>query len=173
MKAFGRLAAVLVLGLWATAAYGDGGALLLHQDAGPFSISLFAAPQPLTTGMADLSVMVQQRDSGDVLLDAAVGVTAMLEEPGGAQETVHLARGNSSNRLLLSGEVPFAKPGRWRVTVQVHRGNDVAQVSTECTVVPDTSRAAIVWFYVLLPATVILIFLVHQFLKHSQNRRNN
>ncbi len=69
MKALRPLAAVFMLAMGATAAHGDGGTMLLHQDAGPFTITLFAAPQPLQVGTADFSVMVQDRSSGEVLLD--------------------------------------------------------------------------------------------------------
>src|ERR1700761_4793694 len=61
MKALRRLATVLVVVMWATAAHGDGGAMLLHQDAGAFTVTLFAAPQPLQVGTADFSVLVQDR----------------------------------------------------------------------------------------------------------------
>ncbi len=47
----------------------------------------------------------------------------------------------------------------------VRRGNDVAHLSTECTVEPDRSRATLVWFYVLLPVGIILLFVIHQGLK--------
>jgi len=170
MKAPGPLALILALGLWATAAYGDGGALLLHQDAGPFTLTLFAAPQPLATGMADLSILVQDRNTGGTLLDPVVDATAEAAD-GSATQTVRLARGNSGNRLLQAGRLQFARPGRWRLNVRVRRGQDVVLVSTECTVQPDTSRATIVWFYVLLPAAMILLFLLHQFLKQRQSPR--
>ena len=64
-----------MLGMWATAAHGDGGTMLLHQDAGAFTITLFAAPQPLHAGAADLSVLVQDRSSGEVLLDPVIDLT--------------------------------------------------------------------------------------------------
>jgi hypothetical protein len=162
MKPLGRLAAVLALGIWATAAYGDGGTLLLHQDAGPFTITLFAAPQPLRVGAADLSVMVQDRSSEEVLLDPAIDLTVA---EGASQETVRLARGQASNRLLQAATVHFSKAGKWRVTLLVRRGNDAATLSTECTVEPDRSRAMLVWFYVLLPVGIILLFVLHQSLK--------
>jgi hypothetical protein len=170
MKLFGRLAAALALGIWATAAYGDGGTMLLHQDAGPFTITLFAAPQPLQVGAADLSVMVQDRKSGEVLLDPVIDLTATPEAAGGAPETVRLARGQSSNRLLQAAAVHFSKSGKWRLGLVVHRGDDAAHLSTECTVEPDRSRARLVWFYVLLPVGIIVLFVVHQALKLSQRR---
>ena len=170
MKPLGPLAAVLALGMGATAAYGDGGTMLLHQVAGPFTITLFAAPQPLQVGPADLSVMVQDRMSGQVLLDPVIDLSVAPEPAGASQETVRLARGQASNRLLQAATVYFAKPGKWRLVLSVYRGNDAAGLSTECTVEPDSSRARLVWFYVLLPAGIILLFVLHQGLKLSQKK---
>jgi hypothetical protein len=81
------------------------------------------------------------------------------------QQTVRLERGQPSDRLFEAGAVHFANPGKWRLTLLVRRGNDVAQLSTECTVEPDRSRSTLVWFYVLLPIGVILLFVTHQALK--------
>jgi hypothetical protein len=159
MKGFGPLAAVLMLGTWATAALGDGGTMLLHQDAGAFTITLFAAPQPLHVGAADMSVLVQDRSSGEVLLDPVIDLSV------GTQAPVRLTRGQASNRLLQAAAVHFASPGKWRLTLVVRRGGDLATLSTECTVEPDRSRATMVWFYVLLPVGVILLFVIHQALK--------
>jgi hypothetical protein len=166
MRALYPLAAFLVLAIGATAARADGGAMLLHQDAGAFTITLFAAPQPLRTGDADLSVMVQDRTSGEILLDPIVDVTVAPESPSASQQTVRLAKGQASNRLLQACTVHFSTAGRWHMALLIRRGNDTAQLSTECTVEPDRSRATLVWFYVLLPVGIILLFVIHQVLKH-------
>jgi hypothetical protein len=171
MKGFCRVAAVLALGMWATAVRGDGGTMLLHQDAGPFTITLFAAPQPLQVGAADLSVMVQDRGSGAVLLDPAIEVSIAPEAAAShqtGQQTVRLATGQASNRLLQAGAVDFSQAGKWRLTLIVHRGDDTARLETECIVQPNAGRSRLVWFYVLLPLGVILVFIFHQRLKLSQ-----
>ncbi len=165
MKALGPLAAVLMLGMWATAALADGGTILLHQDAGAFTITLFAAPQPLRAGAADFSVMVQDRGSGEVLLDPVIDLTFAPEGASPPQQTVRLAKGLASNRLLQACTVHFSSAGKWRLTLLVRRGNDEARLSTVCFVEPDHSRSTLVWFYVLLPVAVILLFAIHQFLK--------
>ena len=165
MKALRPLVAGLMLGMWATAAYGDGGTMLLHQDAGAFTVTLFAAPRPLQVGAADLSVMVQDRVSGDVLLDPMIDLTFVPESGNAMQQTVRLAKGQASNRLLQATTVHFSSAGKWRLILLVQRGNDVAHLSTECTVEPDRSRATMVWFYVLLPVGIILLFVIHQGLK--------
>jgi hypothetical protein len=66
---------------------------------------------------------------------------------------------------LQAATVHFPKAGKCRVTLLVRRGNDAATLSTECTVEPDRSRAMLVWFYVLLPVGIILLFVLHQVLK--------
>jgi hypothetical protein len=165
MKALYPLAALLTLTIGTTAARADGGAMLLHQDAGAFTITLFAAPQPLHTGAADLSVMVQDRSSGEVLLDPVIDLTVTPPAASESQQTVRLAKGQASNRLLQASTVHFSSAGKWRLTLAVRRGNDTAHLSTECTVEPDRSRATLVWFYVLLPVAIILLFVIHQVLK--------
>jgi hypothetical protein len=170
MKALYPLATFLMLALGAPPARADGGAMLLHQDAGPFTITLFAAPQPLHTGAADLSVMVQDRSSGDVLLDPVIDLTVVdltvgPQAANATQQTVRLSKGHANNRLLQASTVYFSTAGKWRLTLAVRRGNDTAQLGTECTVEPDHSRATLVWFYVLLPVAIILLFIIHQALK--------
>jgi hypothetical protein len=165
MKALYPLAAFLMLTMGATAARADGGAMLLHQDSGAFTVTLFAAPQPLHTGDADLSVMVQDRSSGEVLLDPTIDLMVAPQAAEVNQQTVRLAKGQASNRLLQASTVHFSSAGKWRIALTVRRGNDTAQLSTECTVDPDRSRATLVWFYVLLPVGIILLFVIHQVLK--------
>jgi hypothetical protein len=163
MKALRRLAAVFMLAIGTMAAHGDGGTMLLHQDAGAFTITVFAAPQPLQVGTADFSVLVQDRSTGEVLLDPVLDLTV-------AGTTVRLSRGQVSNRLLQAATVQLSSPGKRRLTLAVRRGSDVAQLSTDCTVEPDRSRASLVWFYVLLPVGIILLFVIHQGLKLSSQK---
>jgi len=170
MRALRPLAAVFILGMWATAARGDGGTMLLHQDSGPFTITLFAAPQPLQVGVADLSVMVQDRSSGDVLLDPDVDLTVAPDTADTSPQTLRLTRGQASNRLLQAATVQFPRPGKWRLTLLISRGVEAVRLGTECTVEPDRSRGLLVWFYVLLPAVLILLFAIHQGLKIHQRK---
>jgi hypothetical protein len=165
MKALYPLAAILMLAMGASAARADGGAMLLHQDAGAFTVTLFAAPQPLRTGDADFSVMVQDRSSEEILLDPVIDLTVAPAAASATQQTVRLTKGQASNRLLQASTVHFSGAGNWRLTLAVRRGNDTARLSTECTVEPDRSRATLVWFYVLLPVAIILLFVIHQALK--------
>jgi hypothetical protein len=166
MKALYPLAAFLMLTMGTTAARADGGAVLLHQDAGAFTITLFAAPQPLRTGDADLSVMVQDRTSGEILLDPLIDLTIAPESPSVSPRTLRLAKGQASNRLLQACTFHFPTAGTWHLALLIQRGHDQARLSTDCTVEPNHSRTTLVWFYILLPVGIILLFVIHQVLKH-------
>jgi hypothetical protein len=165
MKPLYLLPACLLVAIGSTPARADGGAMLLHQDAGAFTITLFAAPQPLHTGAADLSVMVQDRTNGQILLDPIIDLTLAPTAASATQQTIRLAKGQASNRLLQASTVHFSSAGKWRLTLAVRRDNDTVQLVTECMVEPDHSRAGLVWFYVLLPVGIILLFVIHQVLK--------
>src|SRR5262245_15441275 len=67
------IAAALLMGVWP--AWGHhGGEVRLTEKAGPFVITVFSDPTPLRVGPVDLSVMVQDGDSGRPILDAEVTV---------------------------------------------------------------------------------------------------
>ncbi len=107
MKALRPLAAVFILGMWATAARGDGGTMLLHQDSGPSPSPSLLRHSRCRWASADLSVMVQDRSSGDVLLDPAVDLTVAPEAADASPQTVRLTSGQASNRLLQAATVHF------------------------------------------------------------------
>jgi hypothetical protein len=157
MRVLRALGALLLLASWAPVSYADGGAVLFRQDAGSFTVTLFAASQPLHAGPADLSVMVQDKATGEVLLDPQVDLTV-----GG--ETVRF----QPNRLMQLATVTFSHAGDWKLKLRVHRGGETAEFTRECTVEPDHSRARIVWFYVLLPVVIILLFLLYQARQHQE-----
>jgi hypothetical protein len=66
--------------------------------------------------------------------------------------------------------VHFARAGRYKLAVVVRRGHDIAHLATECNVEADRSRAVLVWFYVLLPAVAIVLFVIQQRLKMRHNK---
>jgi hypothetical protein len=171
MKFCRAFAALWTLTFWAAAVYGDGGIILARQDTGIFTITLFTSSQPLQTGASDLSAMVQDKASGDVLLDSIVELTVSPVEGGGSSQTTRLTRDQANNRLLQAATINFPHPGQWRLHLQVRRGNDAGSLNTDLTVEAGRSRAAVVWFYVLLPVVMILLFALHQSLKHKATTR--
>ncbi len=157
--------------LWASAgpAFADGGTLRLTRAAGPFVVTLFTAPEPLVVGSADVSVLVQQRSSAVVLLDATVALR--VRAPDGAEQQLQAAHATTGNRLFQSALVELSQPGRWRLTVEVRHGSEAATVSTELLIGSATPRLAPQWPPLALPPLCIALFLWRARLLERQRSR--
>jgi hypothetical protein len=162
------IAAIALLAALSPAALADGGTVILRRDAGPFSVTLFAPGLPLRAGETDLSVLVQARASGEVLFDPTVVLSLAADAASAPSATVRLTHGLATNRLLQAANVDFPHAGKWLVTLDVSRGSDRATLTTELSVEPNRSRATLVWFYLLLPMVVILLFAANQVLKRPR-----
>jgi hypothetical protein len=134
--------------LAAGSAAADGGRVRLTQNAGPFTVTVFTAPEPLTSGPADISVLVQDRGDGRVLLDAAVVLE--LRAPGGSAPRRIPAR-VGTNRLLKVCLVRLESEGAWDAAVVVRRAGSEARVSLSLPVAAAPSRLAAVWPLLLIP----------------------
>ena len=84
------------------AALADGGHLRFSQAAGPFQVTLFTTPEPLTPGPADFSVMVQDGTTNQVLQDADIEIT--LTGPDGRVVAAHARAGLATNRFAAGSE---------------------------------------------------------------------
>src|SRR5262249_1686313 len=62
-------------------ASGDGGVVQLHEAQGPFVITVFVSPERALGGPTDVSVLVQWREGGEVILDADVSLA--VDPPNG------------------------------------------------------------------------------------------
>lgn len=159
----------LCAAFWPPAAVmSDGGAVCLRASSGAFLVTVFAAPFPLATGTADLSVMVQRRGGGAPILDADVELK--LAPPGDAKRPIiaHPTRAQATNKLLYAAAVRLAMAGEWKLTVRVREGARQAVVSGSLPVESNGTPGAI-WLYLAPVPLALLVFTLHQFL--SRRRR--
>jgi hypothetical protein len=154
-----RTAVVLVMS--AMLASADGGAVCLREASGPFLVTVFA-PESLRAGPNDVSVLVQNRGTGGVILDAAV--TFVIEPLAGKSPGIRTraTREQATNKLLKAARIDLPAPGSWALQVIVTRGGEEAVLATNLTVAPSASRLAAVWPLLLPPPFVILLFAIHQ-----------
>ncbi len=150
-----RAGAVAAMMLGAAFAAADGGTVRLRQDSGPFSITLFTAPEPLRVGAADLSVLVQDRSGGEVLLDARVEIG--LRGPGG-RALGNFVAGVGRNRILKAVAVELPEPGDWRLEVVVRRGAASASVACDIPVGQAATGPGRVWPYLALTPLAVALF---------------
>ena len=69
-----NLSVSILLMLAQAIALADGGAVELRKEAGAFVITVFTSPAPLSSGPVDVSLLLQNRNGLEPLLDADVSL---------------------------------------------------------------------------------------------------
>jgi hypothetical protein len=151
------------------AGHTDGGVVRAHVDRGALTITLFTSPTPLRVGDADVSVLVQDRASHAVLLDATVVVHLTPLDTGTAPLDVELGRETATNQLLQAATLRLPAPGRFRLAAMVRRAGEEAEVTAEVEVAPSLPPLLALWPYLALPPVVVGIFLVQQWLRRRSS----
>lgn len=153
----------------------DGGTLQTRRAAGSFEISLFTASQALAAGNVDLSVLVQDRTTGDAILDGAVTIQLTpihLNGTGGAPITVVATHKLAANKLLYATLVNFPSAGEWRAQVIVRRASESASIECMLPVAAATSSGSVdVLIHLLIVFGLVSLFILHQWLLSRPNVR--
>ena len=100
-------------------ARGDGGTVRVSRREGAYRISVFTTPTPFRAGPVDISVLVQDATTAELMNEAQVTVRLTPRDRPG--ETVHHAAavGAATNKLFQAVTVELAEPGWWEVEVAV------------------------------------------------------
>jgi hypothetical protein len=167
MRSAGGISLLVLLGGFVLAPVSlraDGGVVCLHQISGSFLVTVFITPSAPRVGPVDLSVMVQDSFTRDVLLDADVDLRLDSENGGGAIN-LRATRGQSTNKLLQSAVINLPSPGNWQLNASVRRGSDQAVFKTQLKVAPPLPRLAAIWPFLMLPPLAVLLFAGNQTLR--------
>ncbi len=146
----------------------DGGVVRLAERVGPYAITVFTAPA-LATGMADISVMVQEAEGGRPVVDARVSL--LLSNDDGSAIAADATREQAQNRLLYAALVDLASPGSWALRVTVDRGADSVTVATTIPVAPPSPSLLAYWPYLAIPPVAVALFAVNQRSKRRARAR--
>ena len=134
----------------------------MRRDAGPFLITVFT-PTPLRVGPVDLSVMIQNRENQEPVLDAQVLV--QLQKKGTPTVSRKATREQANNKLLYTALLSVPMEGLWNLKVIVRHGADSIGVTNPLTVEQAQSPLRSYWSYFAFPFLLIALFLIHQRLK--------
>jgi len=163
---------IIILFLCCGQAFADGGRLRFSTVSGPFLITLFSTPEPLTPGPIDLSVMVQDVKSGEVLSDAHVGID--LQQQNGDGSTIHAEATHSRavNKLLQAADIEIPASGSWRMCITVQQGSHSTVLDAVIPVEPGSRKTKLVWIFGSLPALALVLFVLHQLQKNQLQTRH-
>ena len=170
-------------------ARGDGGIIRLRETQGPFSVTVFSPPEAAAGGLADVSALIQERRTGNAVLDADVSFalsppdglvmkqlgglcglpTAAMRLPDGMNNSasVHATREQASNKLLYAAPLELYAPGDWKLHVLVSRGTETARFDCHFPVTLSSGRLTGVWPYLSLPPLAVALFAINQWLRRQ------
>ncbi len=184
------LAAVLVFLLAPCFAQGHSlGIVRLREARGPFVITGFTSSEVVRGRAADVSVLVQRRDSNEAILDATV--CFVLTPPRGSisqqadptcgqpasvtlgttsgsrdrQSMIAARREQSSNKLLYAASVNLPLVGAWELEALVRHGAESANLTCKIPVGLPARRLAGLIPYLALPLFLVALFTINQWLR--------
>jgi hypothetical protein len=149
------------------AVWADGGTVQLRKEAGDLMITLFALPSPLAVGPSDISLLLQNRDGLQPVLDANV---SLLLNQQASNMRVTATRQQASNKLLYAAPVTFPKSGKWRIAITVECGGKKTGAQGFLEVIPASGESASYAGYVAFPPVVIVLFIVRERLIRQKSK---
>jgi hypothetical protein len=164
VEAFSFVVLFIAAGLCAAALASGGSddddqALRLSQIAGPFVVSVFALPGELEAGRSEFNVLVQDRDTLQVVQDANVALQARDEATSQSTEAVQASAEDSENKLLQNAEVELPAEGDWTLSVKVVRNDTAADVAVPLRVVKPEGGFSVPWPYIVFGVfAAVLLF---------------
>ena len=132
------------------------------ERQGPYRISVFTSPDPLRAGPIDISVLLQDAETGMPITNAQINVS--LTPSTGRGRTIHAVATNAAatNKLLSAALVELPEPGLWDIEIACLAQHSAAQVQFRADAGPRSAGWLNVWPWFSWPAGVVIMFVVHR-----------
>jgi hypothetical protein len=151
-------------------ARGDGGTLRLTERQGGYRIAVFTAPNPLRAGPVDVSVFVQDAETGQPAPDVSVTISVSRVGPSQPRVRYPATPEAATNKLYRAAQFELPAAGRWRLEIAVDGPRGPAQVQVDVEAAEALPRWRELWPWIALPAVPILFFCLHQWLARAEKR---
>ena len=148
----------------------DNQILRFTGQSGPFLVAVFAQPGDLSPGHTSFGVLVQDRNTQEVQLDATVDLTVRSDaDTPSPSSTAHAVPAKTENKLLQTAELSLPNEGDWRMYVSIERNSQAADFVLPLRVVrsPTALEQLYPWPYMALAALGVILLLVY-FQRHRE-----
>jgi hypothetical protein len=145
----------------------DGGTLRFSAVQGGYRISVFTAPIPFRKGPVDISVLVQDRKTGEVM--ASTQVTVRMTKPGQAVLQFPASANAATNKLFRAAQFDLPAPGRWEWQVDVKGPYGLAAACGEVDAAAALPQWQELWIWIGWPALAVVLFGIHRLLVHRRH----
>src|SRR5260370_37856658 len=140
----------------------DGGTMRISEKRDGLLITVFTAPSPFRAGPVDVSVLVQDALTGELVPQAQV--TVRMTKAGQLALEYPATREAATNKLLHAAQFELPEPGRWQLEVQVEAVHRLAVIGCALEAAAPLPRWRELWPWIGWPALAIALFGIHQVL---------
>jgi hypothetical protein len=157
--------------LWGAAqfAFADGGVVRFSERRGGLLVTVFTSPAPLRVGPADVSILVQDADTGQPSSSGLALV--LLAHPANRASDIISAPATAdaaTNKLLRAARFEFTAAGRWHVDVVMPALGRAAPIGFDVDVAEPLPSWLHLAPWIAWPFALIGLFVIHQFLAHRR-----
>jgi hypothetical protein len=142
----------------------------MSEKRGGYLITVFTSPAPFRAGPVDISVLVQDALTGELVPETRV--TVRMTKPGLLASEYPATREAATNKLLHAAQFELPEPGRWHLEVQVEGVHGRAVIGGELEAAPPLPRWRELWPWIGWPALAIALFGIHQVLARRRLSRS-
>jgi hypothetical protein len=160
-----HIAALLcLLGVDRKPALADGGQVRSVCRQGRYQMTVFTSPTPLSAGLVDISVALQDSNTGDIVQDSQITLNISPAFDLTATIRAIATRESATNKLLKSALIELPSGGIWKVAVSAAANEMNAPIETQFTVdvAPPKPAWISVWPWFTWPVIPIALFGVHR-----------
>jgi hypothetical protein len=158
---------VMTVVLGSRMADADGGTIQLREASGPIIVTVLTAPEVVRVGPMDTSVLVQNRETGAVILDATVNLASNPAAEVSRRVLSRAAHSQATNKLLQAATINVSTPGWWDLEVTVRSGGEEKVFATKVLVAPSAPRWRAIWPFLIVPPLGIGLFVLHETLRRT------
>src|SRR6266404_6665682 len=172
----------------------DAGFVRLREAQGPFVVTVFTPFQVCHSTPIDISLMVQRRDTGELVLDATVDLHLVPPAGGVIQTTdpvctssnqamlnalslttnnsltVRALRAGASAQFLYAVQILFPTAGDWQLQASIREGEQGVNIAGPLPVGSPAGRLGSLWPFLAFPPLVIALFVINQCLQRRRIR---
>jgi hypothetical protein len=163
-------AACLIASGWPTPAFADGGVIRLSETTDAFRVTVLTAPTPFRAGPVDVSVLVQDARTGEVVPDAKVTLRLFARDNPSEIRQYAATTAAATNKLFYSALFDLPAPGWWTLETDVERAQKTARVSFQMEAAGPLPRWAGFWPWFTWPFLTVALFAFHQVLAFNRIR---
>lgn len=167
------LFAVTIIVCCSEVARADGGRLVHSERVQDWIVSIFVAPNPPHVGLIDVSVLVQEATSGNVISNADIAVTLRAVNADDMTASAPASRNYATNKLLQSALLLAPIAGEWHGTIFCRVENKNAEISfpLHIAAAPLELNKRVLW--ILWPIAIVLVYVAHRLIGSHRSMKSN